>query len=70
LEVHFFPASVLQKRGRDPAGFAAWILTHGVEIQPIFLGKNFSRGDHGKDHNRFVFASEADPTDLKFFENE
>ena len=34
LEVHFFPASALQERDRDSAGFAAWILSHGVEIQP------------------------------------
>jgi predicted nucleotidyltransferase len=34
LEVHFFPASALEERDRDSAGFTAWILTHGVEIQP------------------------------------
>ena len=34
LEVHFFPASALQGGNRDSAGFATWILTHGVEIQP------------------------------------
>ena len=34
LEVHFFPASTLQEKDRDSAGFPAWILTHGIEIQP------------------------------------
>lgn len=34
LEVHFFPASALQERARDSAGFAAWIVTHGIEVQP------------------------------------
>ena len=33
LEVHFFPASALQEKARDSAGFATWILIHGVEIQ-------------------------------------
>ena len=32
VEVHFFPAELL--RERDPAGFAAWVIDHGVELQP------------------------------------
>jgi predicted nucleotidyltransferase len=31
VEVHFFPAQTLQEH--DPAGFAAWILAHGVEVR-------------------------------------
>ena len=31
IEVHFLPAHTLIER--DPAGFAAWVLSHGVEIQ-------------------------------------
>lgn len=31
VEVHFLPAQTLQEH--DPAGFAAWILAHGVEVQ-------------------------------------
>lgn len=34
VEVHFFPARVLHEKERDSAGFAAWILSHGVEIRP------------------------------------
>lgn len=30
----FFPASVLHEKYRDSAGFAAWILSHGVEVRP------------------------------------
>lgn len=30
LEVHFSPAELLTER--DPAGFAAWVLNHGVEV--------------------------------------
>ncbi|PKN60183.1 MAG: hypothetical protein CVU53_04360 [Deltaproteobacteria bacterium HGW-Deltaproteobacteria-11] len=33
VEVHFFPATAL--RERDPAGFAAWILTHGVDMRVV-----------------------------------
>lgn len=32
VEPHFFPASALA--GSDPAGFAAWVIKHGVEIRP------------------------------------
>lgn len=31
VEPHFFPASALA--GSDPAGFAAWVVRHGVEIR-------------------------------------
>jgi predicted nucleotidyltransferase len=31
VEVHFLPARTLQEH--DPAGFAAWIMAHGVEIR-------------------------------------
>lgn len=31
VEVHFLPATAL--RERDPAGFAAWILAHGVDVR-------------------------------------
>jgi len=34
VEIHFFPASVLHEKDRDSAGFAAWILSHGVEVRP------------------------------------
>jgi len=30
VEVHFLPAYLLQKH--DPAGLAAWVLAHGVEV--------------------------------------
>jgi predicted nucleotidyltransferase len=30
IEVHFLPAETLTER--DPAGFAAWVLTHGVQL--------------------------------------
>jgi predicted nucleotidyltransferase len=30
IEVHFIPAKAL--RENDKAGFAAWVLTHGIEI--------------------------------------
>lgn len=30
IEVHFIPARTLQEN--DKAGFAAWVLTHGVEL--------------------------------------
>ncbi|MFH0809809.1 MAG: nucleotidyltransferase domain-containing protein [Pseudomonadota bacterium] len=30
VEVHFLPAETLKER--DPAGFAAWVLAHGVEV--------------------------------------
>ena len=33
VEIHLFPASALQEKERDSAGFAAWVLAHGVEIQ-------------------------------------
>jgi predicted nucleotidyltransferase len=31
VEIHFLPAKALQER--DDASFAAWVLTHGVEVQ-------------------------------------
>jgi len=31
VEVHFLPAQALQEH--DPAGFAAWVLAHGVEVR-------------------------------------
>lgn len=31
IEVHFLPAKALQEN--DPAGFAAWIMRHGVEVR-------------------------------------
>ena len=31
VEVHFLPAQALQEN--DPAGFAAWIMAHGVEVR-------------------------------------
>jgi predicted nucleotidyltransferase len=31
VEVHFLPAQALQEP--DPAGFAAWVLAHGVEVR-------------------------------------
>jgi predicted nucleotidyltransferase len=31
VEVHFLPARALQKC--DPAGFASWIIAHGVEVR-------------------------------------
>ena len=34
VDVHIFPASALHEKERDSAGFAAWVLSHGVEIQP------------------------------------
>ena len=30
IELHFFPAGTLQQR--DEAGFAAWVLSHGVKL--------------------------------------
>jgi len=30
VEIHFLPAKALQER--DDASFAAWVLTHGVEV--------------------------------------
>lgn len=33
IEVHFIPAKALQEN--DKAGFAAWILTHGVELPVV-----------------------------------
>jgi predicted nucleotidyltransferase len=30
VEVHFLPAQTLEEH--DPAGFAAWVLAHGVEV--------------------------------------
>jgi len=30
IELHFFPAGTLQQR--DEAGFAAWVLHHGVRL--------------------------------------
>mgnify|MGYP001213346862 CR=1 FL=1 len=31
VEVHFLPAQALQEH--DPAGFAAWVMAHGVEVR-------------------------------------
>ena len=31
VEVHFLPAGTLQEH--DPAGFAAWVMAHGVEVR-------------------------------------
>jgi len=31
VEAHLFPASALDRR--EPGSFAAWVLTHGVEVQ-------------------------------------
>jgi predicted nucleotidyltransferase len=31
VEVHFLPAQTLQQG--DPAGFAAWIIAHGIEVR-------------------------------------
>jgi hypothetical protein len=31
VEIHFLPAKALQER--DDASFAAWVLTHGVEVR-------------------------------------
>ena len=31
VEIHFLPAKALQER--DDASFAAWVLTHGVEVK-------------------------------------
>ena len=31
VEIHFIPAKTLQER--DEASFAAWVLTHGVEVR-------------------------------------
>ncbi|MGB5158899.1 nucleotidyltransferase domain-containing protein [Desulfobacterium sp. N47] len=32
IEIHFFPSGVLYEKNRDSAGFASWILAHGVQI--------------------------------------
>ena len=34
VEVHISPVSALDEKDRDSAGFAAWVLAHGVKIQP------------------------------------
>ncbi|MEW6185459.1 MAG: nucleotidyltransferase domain-containing protein [Thermodesulfobacteriota bacterium] len=34
IEIHFFPTHALNDRERDSAGFASWILAHGVQIEP------------------------------------
>ncbi len=32
VDIHFLPAETLKQR--DPAGFSAWVLAHGVKIRP------------------------------------
>ena len=34
VEVHIFPVSALDEKERDSAGFACWVVNHGVAVYP------------------------------------